>query len=201
MAAHDELFWPSLYSRLVPSRYGDGDAVAYEASDEDEAFGLSRHFVDFETLRRQVETEPQSLLNATSLEATLAGAKLRGGPSDELPRSELPFHNHPHVRASIVNYGLPAFIGHNVYTLSLHDVRTRLRNAILAFEPRIREDTIRVEVEAAPDGKRIAPDKGLHFTIEGEIYGLENQNLRVRIDTTWDPDKIGTGVRAERVGG
>lgn len=203
MASQDELFWPSLYARLAPSRYQDDRAFEAHAPDGDadaDAFGIERHFVDFETLRDQVETELQSLLNATSLEATLAGAMLRGGPSDALPRTALPFHGHPRVRASIVNYGLPAFIGRNVYTLPLGEIETRLRDAILAFEPRIKADTMRVRVEASNNkSDRIDPDKALAFTIEGEIFG-PSESLRIAIRTVWDPERIGTGVDAVELG-
>lgn len=203
MAAQDELFWPSLYSRLAPSRYRPDDPIEPEPEArgaDDEDFGIERHFIDFESLRHQVETELQSLLNATSLEAVLLGAMLRGGPADQVPREAYPFHGHPRVRKSIVNYGLPAFIGRNVYTLPLNDIESRLRDAILAFEPRIRAETMRVRVEASDkNAKRIDPDKALAFTIEGEIFGPA-ESLRIAIRTVWDPDHLGTGVSQVEIG-
>lgn len=196
MASQHDLFWPSLYSRLAPSRYRHGAGPESAVGEEDDdAFGIERHFIGFDALRAQVETELQGLLNATSLEATLIGALLRGGASDALPRDATPFHDHPHIRRSILNYGLPAFIGRNVYSLPLSEIESRLRDAILTYEPRIRADTMRVRVESTGRGDRIAPDKALAFTIEGEIFG-PTESLRIAIRTVWDPEKLGTGVES-----
>ena len=209
MAAQDDLFWPSLYSRLAPSRYRpiemvdreEEEALRAEAGDaamDDEGFGLSRFFVPFDTLRAHVETELQALLNATCLEAALLGADLRGLPADRVAPEDYPFEGHPHVRASIVNYGLPAFVGRNLYAMSPAQIEDRLRRAVESFEPRIRPETMRVRV-IADRADRVNADQPLEFVVEGEILGAD-QALRIVISTFWDPEKIRTEVARIDVG-
>lgn len=209
MAAQDALFWPSLYSRLAPSRYRpievvdreEEDALRADADDGEaggDGFGLSRFFVPFDTLRAHVETELQALLNATCLEAALLGAALRGLPADKVPPEAFPFEGHPHVRASIVNYGLPAFVGRNLYAMDPAQIEDRLRRAVESFEPRIRPETMRVRV-ITDRADRVNPDQPLEFVVEGEILGAD-QALRIVISTFWDPEKIRTEVARVDVG-
>lgn len=202
--ADDELFWPSLYSRLAPTRYRRPEEVDAEEEaharedDESGSFGLSRFFVDFDTLRRHVETELQSLLNATCLEASLLGEALRGGPADEVRREDYPFERHRGVRNSIVNYGLPAFVGRSAQGLPRAAIEERLRDAVRAFEPRIRPETMRVRVVTDKSDK-VKLDNPLEFQIEGEILGADH-GLRLVINTIWDPEKIRTGVSKIDIG-
>ena len=204
MAAQDALFWPSLYSRLAPSRYRPiedvdrEEEVALREEAADAGFGLSRFFVPFDTLRAHVETELQALLNATCLEAALLGADLRGLPADKVAPEDYPFEAHPHVRDSIVNYGLPAFVGRNLYAMSPAQIEDRLRRAVESFEPRIRPETMRVRV-IADRADRVNPDQPLEFVVEGEILGAD-QTLRIVISTFWDPEKIRTEVARIDVG-
>lgn len=196
MAPRDELFWPSLYGRLAPSRYAATPGAA--PADEDD-YALESHFVDFETLRRQIATELRSLLNATSLEAALLGAQRLTAERadqhpDDIPLDRYPFAAHPEIRASIINYGLPAFIGRNVYDLPLPEVEERLREAILAFEPRIDPDQLQVRVTNEAKNGRISPDHPLRFTVRARIFGANARDVGLLIDTIWDPDKMRTGV-------
>jgi predicted component of type VI protein secretion system len=203
MSAHDELFWPSLYSRLAPSRYRPIEEVDAEeelsAGDADAAsFGLSRYFVDFNTLRAHVEIELQSLLNSTCMEAALVGSMARGGPPESVRTEDHPFEGHPGVRTSIVNYGLPAFIGRNVYGMPIAMIEGRLRRAVESFEPRIRPETMRVSVQST-NGDKIKGDQPLQFVIEGEIMGAD-QSLSIVINTVWDPEKVRTDVSRVEIG-
>lgn len=204
MSERDALFWPSLYGRLAPSRYRAIEDVDFDeeraARDDasDAAFGLSRFFVPFEVLRAHVEQELQSLMNATCLESALLGAELRGLPADAAAQDEHPFAAHPNVRSSIVNYGLPAFIGRNVYALAPAAIEERLRRAVEQFEPRIRPETMRVRV-IADRADRVNPDQPLEFVVEGEIVGAE-QSMRIVISTVWDPEKVRTAVASVEVG-
>jgi type VI secretion system protein ImpF len=204
VAERDALFWPSLYGRLAPSRYRAIEDVDFDeerAAREDPAdtaFGLSRFFVPFEVLRAHVEKELQALLNATCLESVLLGRGLRGLPADAPAQEEHPFAAHPHVRASIVNYGLPAFVGRNIYAMAPAAIEERLRRAVEQFEPRIRPETMRVRV-IADRADRVNPDQPLEFVVEGEIVGAE-QAMRIVISTTWDPEKVRTAVSNVDVG-
>jgi predicted component of type VI protein secretion system len=192
MSARDELFWPSLYARLAPSRYGGGDD---DASDDGAEGGFG---VSFGTLRAQVETELESLFNRPCLESALVGAALHGQTGDAAEGVEQPFEAHPLVRASIVNYGLPALIGRSAYSLRPAEIEARLRRALDSFEPRIRPETLRVTVATAQGG-RVDPDREITFTVEGEILAV-GRRLRIMISTLWAPEGHGARIAAVDVG-
>jgi type VI secretion system protein ImpF len=72
----------------------------------------------------------------------------------------------PHARRSVFNYGLPALSGITASTLDVVDLETRIRQAIVDFEPRIMPASLKVralESELALD----------HYNqIQVEIRGL-----------------------------
>lgn len=51
---------------------------------------------------------------------------------------------YPHAYRSVVNYGLPALSGTTVSSLNAGDLETRIRDAILSFEPRIIPETLQI---------------------------------------------------------
>ena len=197
MVDSNELFWPSLYSRLAPSRYLGPDYIDLDAGGpEEEAFGIKRFFTDFETLRRHIEIELETLLNASCLEAALLGAELHGLPTATVKRSDYPFEAYPRVQRSIINYGMPALIGQNVYALPVKLIEEHLRRAIAGFEPRIRPETMQVKIVSEQTDKP-HPEQPLQIAISGEIMGTDGP-LRVIINSLWEPDKIRSSVEIER---
>ncbi len=208
MADPDTLFWPSLYARIAPSRYGRGDedapdpdVPAPESGDVPaERFGESAFFTDFDTLRLHVETELVCLLNASCLESALLAGELDGRAFNETPRErrrqQLPFHDAPDVRTSIVNYGLPAIIGASAFALTAAEVEQRMREAILAFEPRIRGDTLRVQILSQKNG-RLDTEAPLQFVVQGEIRGAED-SVGLVINTIWDPERLRSEAKVTR---
>lgn len=195
MADSDDLFWPSLYSRLAPSRYLGPDYREEPEDDLGDGFGLSRFFTDFDTLRSHIEVELESLLNASCLEAALLGAELNGLPADTVKRSDYPFEAYPRVQRSIINYGMPALIGRNAYALPISLIEERLRRAVTDFEPRIRSDTMQVKVISA-EGDKPNSDRPLEFVVSGEIMGADG-SMQIIIDSLWDPEKIRSHVKIE----
>lgn len=61
------------------------------------------------------------------------------------PTDEIDPNQFPHAYRSVLNYGLPALSGTTASSLSSGDLETRITEAILAFEPRIIPDTLKVE--------------------------------------------------------
>ena len=196
MAEENELFWPSLYSRLVPHRYG-----TTEAPEGDPEQITPQHFLtDFATLRRHIETDLVSLLNATCLEAALipkdALPIVEQGDAVRVERDSLPFADYPQVQTSIVNYGLPTVIGRSVYRQRINDLEDDIKRAILSYEPRLRPETLRVRVEILETGI-IDPERPISFEIEAEILGT-NTPMQVYINTVWDLEKLRTTAWVER---
>jgi len=54
--------------------------------------------------------------------------------------------DYPHVKKSVLNYGMRGLTGHTVSTLNIHEIERQLRQAILDFEPRILRKSIRVRM-------------------------------------------------------
>ncbi len=74
---------------------------------------------------------------------------------------------YPAVRASTLNYGLPDLTGQVVAGLSRQQLEAYVKEAILAFEPRILHDSLRVTAEVDHgDGSR----RAVSLVIEGELW-------------------------------
>lgn len=98
-------------------------------------------------LRQSVLRDLAWLLNATRLETGTALAYL------------------PYVRGSVVNFGLPALSGQGATSLDVTELTRAVREAILAFEPRILPASLRVTT-------RLEPGELDHHNVIGiEIHG------------------------------
>jgi type VI secretion system protein ImpF len=53
--------------------------------------------------------------------------------------------DYPDVERSVLNYGMPSFSGETASSLDVTDLEKAVREALLAFEPRIVDGTLRVE--------------------------------------------------------
>ena len=78
-------------------------------------------------LRESVLRDLAWLFNSTKLESQDALARV------------------PHVRTSVVNFGLPAMSGQVASSLDITDLTRAIREAILTFEPRILASTLAIE--------------------------------------------------------
>jgi type VI secretion system protein ImpF len=71
------------------------------------------------------------------------------------------------AEASTVNFGVPGLAGNIGTTNRLAAIETGIADAIRAFEPRIRADTLRVRLRPMADDK---PAPSLVFEIRGELW-------------------------------
>lgn len=98
-------------------------------------------------LRQSVLRDLAWLLNATRLDAVTDLSGL------------------PQVRASVLNYGLPALSGHGASSLDITDLARAVREAILNFEPRILPASLHVKT-------MLEPGQMDHHNVVGvEIHG------------------------------
>ncbi|HMO74226.1 MAG TPA: type VI secretion system baseplate subunit TssE [Sphingopyxis sp.] len=102
--------------------------------------------------------------------------------------SSMNLDHRPHVRASVLNYGVRDFAGRAQSRRAVLAQAREIREAILRFEPRLDPSSLRVEPTADLDD----PGK-IGFTIEAEIRGAANQ-LPVRFRTTIDTDTAAVEV-------
>jgi type VI secretion system protein ImpF len=97
-------------------------------------------------LRNAVLRDLAWLLNTTNLSAT-----------EDLP---------PLAAASTINFGIPDFAGRSE-TSFLGSLEDGIVHAIKAFEPRIKEDTLRISVRTGDSSR---PTPALVFEIAGELW-------------------------------
>lgn len=80
-------------------------------------------------------------------------------------KSLLPY---PEVKRSVVNYGLPPLSGQSTSSLDANDLETKVKQAILDFEPRILANTLMVE--AIVSGAQLDHHNQISFRIAGQIW-------------------------------
>jgi len=75
---------------------------------------------------------------------------------------------YPELATSVLNYGLPGLAGISVDGQDLLRIEKQIKRAILAFEPRILKDTLRVRLihDAELDNR-----SAVAFQIEGMLWG------------------------------
>jgi type VI secretion system protein ImpF len=75
---------------------------------------------------------------------------------------------YPHVMCSVLNYGLPPLSGQTTSSLDTNDLETKVKRAILDFEPRILANTL--AVEAIVSGEQLDHHNQISFRIAGQIW-------------------------------
>jgi len=74
----------------------------------------------------------------------------------------------PHVRSSVVNFGLPPLSGKGVSSLDATDLTRAIREAVLNFEPRILPSTLRVTTMLEPG--QLDHHNVIGVQIHGELW-------------------------------
>src|SRR5579859_2329353 len=75
---------------------------------------------------------------------------------------------YPNVARSVLNYGLPSFAGSAVARMSSAEVERAIRDAVIAFEPRLLEKSVKVKVASAGDKGESA--HSIDIEIEAELW-------------------------------
>lgn len=166
---------PSLFDKLAAGseigNQGVADDMPTVSSEEFRNFAIPNleRFTEA-SLRATIRRDVAWLLSTLSLE------------------SSLDMEHRPHVRASVLNYGVRDFAGRSHNRRAVLAQAREIREAILRFEPRLDPSTLRVE----PTDDMADPGK-LGFLIEAEIRGAANQ-LPVRFRTMIDTDTASVEV-------
>jgi len=93
----------------------------------------ARQIITESMLRREVSRDLDALLNTVALDATVDMASA------------------PHVRKSILNFGLSDIALHTIDENSVEEIPDEIRTAIVNYEPRIAADTLRIERDREVD--------------------------------------------------
>ena len=110
---------------------------------------LERRTLTLAQLRQAVIRDLSWLFNTSSLETTQD------------------LEAFPEVARSVLNYGVPEFAGKALSGVDVYQVEQRVRRAIIAFEPRILEESLQVRLVVREDGM---DRNALVFDIEGRLW-------------------------------
>lgn len=77
---------------------------------------------------------------------------------------------YPEVRKSVVNFGIPVLSGRNFSGVDWRDLEQQIRDAIIAFEPRILPDSLSVKALAPAD--LLGHHNLLQFELHGELWSM-----------------------------
>jgi type VI secretion system protein ImpF len=78
--------------------------------------------------------------------------------------------HYPEVRKSVVNFGIPVLSGKNFSGVDWRELEDQIRTAILAFEPRILPDSLRVRALTPAD--MLGHHNVLQFELHGELWSV-----------------------------
>lgn len=96
--------------------------------------------------------------------------------------SGLELEDYPEVARSVLNFGIPDLTGMALAGVDASVLQRQLREALIAFEPRLTGSTLRVAVNT--DGKRM-DQQSLVFNIESEMWAQPiplNLYLKTEVD-------------------
>ncbi|MEM9756956.1 MAG: type VI secretion system baseplate subunit TssE, partial [Pseudomonadota bacterium] len=160
-----------------------------------QAGGLS---VSQDDLREAVRRDIEMLFNVERLEAEYDLSELEQGqfaaqygdltdePDGDMPRRRVEMHadildDFPHVRTSVINYGVPPFTGSQGSSIDRHALGRQLRDVLQVYEPRLRPNSIRVSVQ--PNGRG-----GLGVKIEAVLM-MQPSPEKMWLNTEVDVEK------------
>ena len=131
--------------------------------------------VTSDTLREAVRRDIEMLFNVERLAShyllTEREERTLISPDDILAE-------YPEVRTSVLNFGVPAFSGRKGSDFDKDTLSREIRDVLIAFEPRLRKDSIKVQV-------RYAETLGMRVDIDA-ILLLSPVPERLRLSTTID---------------
>lgn len=133
--------------------------------------------VTADVLREAVRRDIEALFNTERMQSRLIlGDAERGAIED--PEDILA--DFPHVRRSVLNYGVPSFSGRRAQDFDPEALSREVKEVVAVFEPRFKRETIRVNVDTTSRD-------GLKVSIEGTLM-LSPVPERMRLSTTVDLD-------------
>ena len=152
----------SLEERLQPSlldRLTDNEPGSVKES-------TAQRVIDMRRLRELVLRDLAWLLNCDNAE------------------SAADWSEYPHVRKSVVNFGISGLTGASLARTSLAILERGIRESIRTFEPRILPDSVQVFAQASESAMN---NRALSLKIEGEMWA-QPVPVRLLVRTEFDLD-------------
>jgi len=107
----------------------------------------ARQVITETMLRREVARDLDALLNTVALDATVD------------------MENAPHVRKSILNYGLPDLAVRTIDETGVDEIPDEIRTAIVNYEPRLAAASLRIERDTTVDPVELK----IRFLVRAEL--------------------------------
>ncbi len=128
-------------------------------------------------LDRLTDNEPDKLTEAPEA-ATMSRTRLRQAVLRDIAwllnstnaESEIDLANFPASRRSVINYGVEALSGRRIADIDWQDLEITVKNAIVAFEPRVLPDTI--GVHGITTTSSLDHHNVLSFEIRGQLWSM-----------------------------
>lgn len=128
-----------------------------------------RRAVTIEGIRQSVKRDLSWLMNSVNLDSSQS------------------LDDWPGVKAAVVNFGIPSLSGLALSGIEPGKLERALRDALIAFEPRLLGRSLRVSLDIHEDEMSAA---AVSFLIDGELYATPEPE-RIRLRTQLDLD-LGT---------
>jgi len=130
-----------------------------------------------DVLREAVRRDIETLFNIERMEAhtMMTDQETR---TIETPASLLA--DFPHVRRSVINYGVPSFAGRSGSDFDKTALSRELRDVLTVFEPRLKPNTIKVNID-------LNDKAGMKITVDATLM-LSPTPERLKLSTTIDLD-------------
>lgn len=116
-------------------------------------------------LRNHIEAELSALLSTVRLDACF---QEQGGEQGKRALVKSPWHeSHPHLARSILNYGFCDLSDVTEYDLQKPDLVRLIHESLVAFEPRLIAETIKINVRNRDGGR----DQRISLFVEADMTG------------------------------
>jgi type VI secretion system protein ImpF len=107
----------------------------------------ARQVITESVLRQEVARDLDALLNSISLESSVDMSEM------------------PHVRRSILNFGIPDLTSRTIDENAVDDIPIEIRTAIINFEPRLAADSLQIERDKSVDVSELK----VRFIVRAEL--------------------------------
>lgn len=115
---------------------------------------------------------------------------------NRISEDEIDPERYPHAARSTLAYGLPALAGETVSGLNVEQLQSRIRAAIIEFEPRMVTSTL--QVRALMDEKSIDHHNQIQVEIRGSLWSVP---VPIEILLRTNVDLESGEIRIDDVGG
>ncbi|PUB17273.1 type VI secretion system baseplate subunit TssE [Yoonia sediminilitoris] len=130
-----------------------------------------------DVLREAVRRDIETLFN---IERMAADTMMTDHEAATTETPEELLADFPHVRRSVINYGVPSFSGRSGSDFDKNELARDLKQVLTVFEPRLKPNTIKVGID-------LSDKTGMKITVDAVLM-LSPTPERLKLSTTIDLD-------------